>query len=229
MSRANYSQIMKDGIWHQNTGLVVLLGLCPLLAVSNTFINALGLGLATMMTLMITNLTVSLTRPVLRDEIRIPAYVLIIASTVTVVEILMKAWTFDLYRTLGIFIPLIVTNCAIIGRAEAFAARNRPLPALADGFAVGLGFCIALLLLGGVREILGHGTLFRDAHMLLGPWGENLQITLIPGYDKFLLAILPPGAFIALGCLVAARNWLDARKTEPVTISVPGQTEGVSP
>jgi len=213
MSKANYGEILKDGIWHQNTGLVVLLGLCPLLAVSNTFINALGLGLATLMTLMITNLTVSLTRPLLQAEIRIPAYVLIIASTVTVVELVMKAWAFDLYRTLGIFIPLIVTNCAIIGRAEAFAARNRPLPALADGFAVGLGFCIALLLLGGVREVLGHGTLLRDAHMLLGPWGENLQITLIPGYDKFLLAILPPGAFIALGCLVAARNWLDARRS----------------
>lgn len=228
MAKANYRQIMKDGIWHQNTGLVVLLGLCPLLAVSNTFINALGLGLATMMTLMITNLTVSLTRPVLRAEIRIPAYVLIIASTVTVVELLMKAWTFDLYRTLGIFIPLIVTNCAIIGRAEAFAARNRPLPALADGFAVGLGFCIALLLLGGVREIVGHGTLFRDAHMLLGPWGNNLQITLIPGYDKFLLAILPPGAFIALGCLVAARNWLDTRRLEPRTATVSNQAESAS-
>ena len=215
MSKTNYRAILKDGIWHQNTGLVVLLGLCPLLAVSNTVINALGLGLATMMTLMITNLTVSLTRPILQAEIRIPAYVLIIASTVTVVELLMKAWTFDLYRTLGIFIPLIVTNCAIIGRAEAFAARNRPLPALADGFAVGLGFCIALLLLGAVREVLGHGTLLRDAHMLLGPWGENLQITLIPAYDKFLLAILPPGAFIALGCLVAARNWYDARRPQP--------------
>lgn len=223
MSKANYREILSNGIWHQNTGLVVLLGLCPLLAVSNTFINALGLGLATMMTLMITNLTVSLTRPVLRAEIRIPAYVLIIASTVTVVELLMKAWTFDLYRTLGIFIPLIVTNCAIIGRAEAFAARNRPLPALVDGFAVGLGFCIALLLLGGVREVLGHGTLLRDAHMLLGPWGENLQITLIPGYDKFLLAILPPGAFIALGCMVAARNWIDARRPEPLPVAEPAE------
>lgn len=214
MSSASYREILRDGIWENNTGLVVLLGLCPLLAVSNTVINALGLGLATMMTLMITNLVVSLTRPLLRPEVRIPAYVLIIASTVTVVELVMKAYTFDLYRTLGIFIPLIVTNCAIIGRAEAFAARNRPLPALADGFAVGLGFCITLLLLGAVREVLGHGTLLRDAHMLLGPGGENLQITLLPGYDKFLLAILPPGAFIALGCLVAARNWYGARSVD---------------
>lgn len=214
MSKVNYREILKNGIWTQNTGLVVLLGLCPLLAVSNTMINALGLGLATMMTLMITNLTVSVTRPLLRPEVRIPAYVLIIASTVTVVELLMKAWAFDLYSTLGIFIPLIVTNCAIIGRAEAFASRNRPLPALADGFAVGLGFCIALLLLGGGREILGHGTLLRDAPMLFGAWGNNLRITLIPGYETFLLAILPPGAFIALGCLVAARNWIDARRSQ---------------
>ena len=137
---------------------------------------------------------------------------LIIASAVTVVELLMKAWTFDLYRTLGIFIPLIVTNCAIIGRAEAFASRNRPLPALADGFAVGLGFCIALLLLGAVRELVGHGTLLRDARLLFGPAGDSLQLTVVPGHGKFLLAMLPAGAFIALGCLVAGRNWLESRR-----------------
>lgn len=214
MNNANYREILVNGVWLQNTGLVVLLGLCPLLAVSNTVINALGLGLATMMTLMITNLTVSLTRPLLRPEVRIPAYVLIIAATVTVIELVMKAWTYDLYRTLGIFIPLIVTNCAIIGRAEAFASRNRPLPALTDGFAVGLGFAIVLVLLGAVRELIGHGTLLRQAELLLGPWGENLQITLVPGYGKFLLAMLPPGAFIALGCLVATRSWLDSRRGE---------------
>jgi len=214
MSKTNYREILAEGVWRQNTGLVVLLGLCPLLAVSNTVINALGLGLATMMTLMITNLTVSLTRPLLRPEVRIPAYVLIIAATVTVIELILKAWTHDLYRTLGIFIPLIVTNCAIIGRAEAFASRNRPLAALADGFAVGLGFGLALVVLGAVREVIGHGTLFRQAELLLGPWGENMQVTLLPGYDSFLLAMLPPGAFIALGCLVAGRNWLNARNIE---------------
>ncbi len=212
MDSSDYRQILFDGVWRQNTGLVVLLGLCPLLAVSNTLINALGLGLATLMTLMITNLTVSLTRPLLRPEVRIPAYVLIIAATVTVVELIMKAWTHDLYRTLGIFIPLIVTNCAIIGRAEAFASRNRPLAALTDGFAVGTGFALTLVLLGAVREVIGHGTLFRQAELLLGPMGANLQITLVPGYDSFLLAMLPPGAFILLGCLVAGRNWLNAKK-----------------
>lgn len=212
MSDTSYGTIFANGAWRQNTGLVVLLGLCPLLAVSNTVVNALGLGLATMLVLVVTNLTVSLTRPLLRPEIRIPAYVLIIASAVTVVELLMQAWTYDLYRTLGIFIPLIVTNCAIIGRAEAFASRNRPLPALVDGFAVGLGFCIALLLLGAVREVVGYGTLMRQAGMLFGDIGDRLQLTLIPGDHEFLLAMLPPGAFIALGCLVAARNWFDARR-----------------
>lgn len=209
---ANYRDIMADGIWRQNTGLVVLLGLCPLLAVSNTVINALGLGLATLLVLVVTNTAVSLSRPMLRPEVRIPAYVLIIASAVTVVELLMRAWTHDLYQTLGIFIPLIVTNCAIIGRAEAFAARNRPLPALADGFAVGLGFTFALLALGAVRELVGYGTLLRDADLLFGPVAANWQVNVTPVDWEFLLAILPPGAFIALGCLVAARNWFDARR-----------------
>lgn len=212
MSNSDYRAILYDGAWRRNTGLVVLLGLCPLLAVSNTVINGLGLGLATMMVLMVTNLTVSLTRPLLRPDVRIPAYVLIIASAVTVVELLMKAYTHELYRTLGIFIPLIVTNCAIIGRAEAFASRNRPMPALADGFAVGLGFCIALVLLGATRELVGHGTLLRQAELLFGDAAKGLQLTLIPGHGEFLLAMLPPGAFIALGCLVAGRNWLDARR-----------------
>lgn len=217
--RTMYGEILANGIWRQNTGLVVLLGLCPLLAVSNTVVNGLGLGLATMMTLMVTNFTVSITRPLLRPEVRIPAYVLIIASAVTVVELLMKAWTHELYRALGIFIPLIVTNCAIIGRAEAFASRNRPLPALADGFAVGLGFCITLLLLGATRELAGHGTLLREAGLLFAGAGDRLELRVVPGHGKFLLAMLPPGAFIALGCLVAARNWLDARRERTPTQS----------
>ena len=214
MTRGEYHRILVDGIWRQNTGLVVLLGLCPLLAVSNTVVNAIGLGLATLMVLVVTNLTVSLTRPLLRQEVRIPAYVLIIASAVTAVELLMQAWTHDLYLTLGIFIPLIVTNCAIIGRAEAFASRNRALPALVDGFSVGLGFCLALVLLGAVRELVGHGTLLRDAGLLFGPAGAALELEIVPGYGKFLLALLPPGAFIALGCLVAGRNWLEARRQQ---------------
>jgi len=203
-------QIFLEGIWLRNTGLVVLLGLCPLLAVTGTLINGLGLGLATTLTLMCTNLTVSLARGILRPEIRIPAYVLIIASVVTVIQLVMQAWLHDLYLVLGIFIPLIVTNCAIIGRAEAFASRQPPLAALLDGLATGLGFCLTLILLGAVREIVGHGTLFRDAGLMFGRWGERLQLNILPGENGFLLAILPPGAFIGLGLLIAGRNWLNA-------------------
>ena len=207
----SYRKIFNDGLWQQNTGLVVLLGLCPLLAVTGTVVNAIGLGLATTITLVLSNLSVSLLRGVLRPEIRIPAYVLIIASVVTVVELLMQAWFHDLYRVLGIFIPLIVTNCAIIGRAEAFASRQRPLAAVIDGLGTGLGFCLALVLLGALREVIGRGTLFSQARLMIGEIGASLEITLVPDHPGFLLAMLPPGAFIGLGLLVAGRSWLDGR------------------
>lgn len=209
----SYRQIFTDGIWQQNTGLVVLLGLCPLLAVSATVINAIGLGLATTLTLVCSNLAVSLSRRILRPEIRIPAFVLIIASVVTVIQLLMQAWFHDLYRVLGIFIPLIVTNCAIIGRAEAFASRKAPIPSAIDGLATGLGFLLALVALGAFREIAGYGTLLRQAGLMFGEWGDSMQLTLIPNHPGFLLALLPPGAFIALGLLIAGRNWLDSRLT----------------
>ena len=189
-----YKRIFLDGLWQQNTGLVVLLGLCPLLAVSGTVVNAIGLGLATTLTLVFSNLAVSLARGVLRPEIRIPAYVLIIASVVTVIQLLMQAWFHDLYRVLGIFIPLIVTNCAIIGRAEAFASRNAPLPSVVDGLATGLGFSLALVALGVFREIVGRGTLMSQAQLMFGELGESFQITLFPNHPGFLLAMLPPGA-----------------------------------
>ena len=204
-------QILVDGAWRQNTGLVVLLGLCPLLAVTSTLVNGLALGLATTLTLMISNLSVSLLRGLLRPEIRIPAFVLIIASVVTVIELLMHAYFYDLFRVLGIFIPLIVTNCAIIGRAEAFASRSGPLPSLTDGFATGLGFCLALVLLGALRELTGRGTLFAGADMLLGEYGRGLTLTIIPSHPGFLLAMLPPGAFFGLALLIAARNAWQAR------------------
>jgi len=212
MSDQGLKQILLDGSWRQNTGLVVLLGLCPLLAVSNTVINGLALGLATMLTLMVSNLSVSVMRGLLRPEIRIPAFVLIIASVVTVIELLMHAFFYDLYRILGIFIPLIVTNCAIIGRAEAFASRHRPLPSLLDGFATGLGFCITLVLLGALRELAGRGTLLDGAEMLVGDWGQNLALTIIPEHPGFLLAMLPPGAFFGLALLIAARNAWESSK-----------------
>jgi len=209
----NPKQIFVDGLWRQNTGMVVLLGLCPLLAVSGTAVNGIGLGLATTLTLVCSNFAVSLSRRLLRPEIRIPAYVLIIASVVTTIQLLMQAWFHDLYRVLGIFIPLIVTNCAIIGRAEAFASRNPPLPAALDGLATGLGFCLTLVVLGAFRELVGHGTLFRQAQLLFGDVGEALQLTVIPNHPGFLLALLPPGAFIALGLLIAGRNWLSNRSS----------------
>jgi len=212
-------QILADGAWRQNTGLVVLLGLCPLLAVTGSVVNGLALGLATMLTLMVSNLSVSLLRGLLKPEIRIPAFVLIIASAVTVIELLMHAFFHDLYTVLGIFIPLIVTNCAIIGRAEAFASRNAALPSLVDGFATGLGFTLTLVLLGALRELTGHGTLLAGADMLFGESGRGLMVTVIPGHPGFLLAILPPGAFFGLALLIAARNAWQARK--PVQTPAP--------
>jgi electron transport complex protein RnfE len=208
----SYRKIFAEGLWQQNTGLVVLLGLCPLLAVSGTVVNAIGLGLATTLTLVCSNLVVSLARRTLRPEIRIPAYVIIIASVVTVIQLLMQAWFYDLYRVLGIFIPLIVTNCAIIGRAEAFASRNAPLPSAIDGLATGLGFLLALVALGALRELIGRGTLMSQASLMFGELGESLQVTLIPDHPGFLLAILPPGAFIGLGILIAGRNWLESKR-----------------
>jgi electron transport complex protein RnfE len=226
MSNSNLRQILADGAWRQNTGLVVLLGLCPLLAVTNTLINGLSLGLATMLTLMLSNLAVSAMRGLLQPEIRIPAFVLIIASVVTVIELLMHAFLYDLFRVLGIFIPLIVTNCAIIGRAEAFASRNKPLPSLVDGFATGLGFCITLVLLGALRELTGHGTLLAGAEMLFGEWGQHLTLTIIPDHPGFLLAILPPGAFLGLALLIAARNAWQARETITPAQAVAPQVTG---
>ena len=226
MSNNNLKQLLADGAWRQNTGLVVLLGLCPLLAVTNTLINGLALGLATMLTLMLSNLSVSVMRGLLKPEIRIPAFVLIIASVVTVIELLMNAYFYDMFRILGIFIPLIVTNCAIIGRAEAFASRNRPLPSLVDGFATGLGFCITLVLLGALRELTGRGTLFSGAEMLLGDWGRHLSLTIIPEHPRFLLAMLPPGAFLGLALLIAARNAWEARKPEAQNLPVSKLVQG---
>ena len=211
MTDNHLRQILADGAWRQNTGLVVLLGLCPLLAVTNTLINGLALGLATMLTLMVSNLSVSAMRGLLRPEIRIPAFVLIIASVVTIIELSMKAMFFDLYLVLGIFIPLIVTNCAIIGRAEGFASRNPLGPAALDGLMMGLGFLSVLVVLGGLREIIGFGTLFAHAELMFGDAAKTLVFEINPDYPGFLLAVLPPGAFFGLALLIAAKNWFDLR------------------
>lgn len=215
MNPTPHSQIVVDGLWNNNAGLVQLLGLCPLLAVSGTVINALGLGLATTLVLVASNTTVSLTRGLLRPEIRIPAFVLVIASVVTAVELVMNAYFHDLYLVLGIFIPLIVTNCTIIGRAEAFASKNDVGRAALDGLAMGAGFAAVLVALGAMREILGQGTLFADMHLLLGAVAQDWEITLIPDYPGFLVAVLPPGAFLGLGLLVALYNHIENRRAEP--------------
>lgn len=211
MNNPDYRKILKDGVWTQNTGLVALLGLCPLLATSNSVVNGAGLGVATLLVLLISNVAISLIRNLVRPEVRIPVFVLVIACIVTAVELAMHAFLPGLYTVLGIFIPLIVTNCCVIGRAEAFAFKNAVLPAAVDGIATGLGFLLALVLLGGLREALGQGTLFSQADLLFGEWGKNLTVHLVDDYRGFLLAILPPGAFIGLGCLIALKNVLDAR------------------
>ncbi len=209
---SNYRELMQQGLWRNNPGLVQLLGLCPLLATSSSLTNALGLGLATMLVLASTNLMISLVRNQVPAEIRIPVFVMIIAAVVTAIEQLMHAYTFALYQSLGIFIPLIVTNCIVIGRAEAFASKNPPLVAMFDGLMMGTGFCLVLVALGAVREILGQGTLFAGAETLLGSWASVLKINVYQADSHFLLAILPPGAFLVLGLLIAGKNALDLRK-----------------
>lgn len=208
---SEYKTLSHQGLWKNNAALVQLLGLCPLLAVTGTLINGLGLGLATTLVLVGSNTTVSLVRNWVPNEIRIPIFVMIIAAFVTIVQLLMNAFTFNLYLALGIFIPLIVTNCAIIGRAEAYASKNPVKFAAFDGLMMGLGFSIVLVLLGAMRELLGYGTLFAGAEFLLGEWAKSLLITFFHSDHNFLLAILPPGAFIGMGLLIALKNLLDKR------------------
>ena len=211
MADPSYGQITRDGFWRNNVAFVQLLGLCPLLAVTGNAINGLGLGIATTLVLIASNVTVSAIRNIVRPEIRIPVFVLVIASFVTAVDLAMSAFFHDLHKILGIFIPLIVTNCAIIGRAESFASKQNISHALADGLSMGAGFGAVLVVLGAMREVLGQGTLFAQAHLMFGEFGETLTLTLFTDYRGFLLAVLPPGAFIGLGLLIAAKNLVDAR------------------
>lgn len=196
------ARIVEAGLWSANAGLVQLLGLCPLLAVSTNAVNALGLGLATVLALTATNTAISALRGLTQREVRIPAFVMIIAAIVTAIELAMHAWLPALHAVLGLFLPLIVTNCAIMARAEAFASRNAPARAALDGFAVGLGFLGALFALGALREGIGQGTLFAGAGTLLGL--PALELRLADG--GFLLAVLPPGAFVLLALLIALKN-----------------------
>jgi electron transport complex protein RnfE len=211
MAAPGYGSIIGDGLWSNNQALVAMLGLCPLLATTTTATNGLGMGLATTTVLVLSNATISLIRKLVRPEVRLPVFVLVIASFVTAVELSMQAFLFELYLVLGLFIPLIVTNCAIIGRAEAFASKTTLDRAIVDGLAMGVGFTLVLTVLGGIREFIGQGTLFYQAELLLGEGARGFGLELGDGFQGALLAILPPGAFIGLGMLVALKNIVDKR------------------
>ena len=210
----DYRRIAKDGIWDNNIVFAQALGLCPLLAVTGTASNGLGMGLASTAVMVASGMLISLFRGLITPQVRIPVFVLIIAVLVTLVDMSMNAWVYDLHKVLGLFIPLIVTNCAILGRAESFASRNKVLPSVFDGLMMGLGFTLALVLLGAAREMLGSGTLFANAALLLGDWAAFLELELIPDYKGFLLIILPPGGFLVLGFLLAGKRLLDQALTE---------------
>ncbi|MEW8522718.1 MAG: electron transport complex subunit E [Candidatus Thiodiazotropha endolucinida] len=206
---SDYGRIAKDGIWNNNIVFAQALGLCPLLAVTGTASNGLGMGLASTVVMIASGLLISLFRGVITPQVRIPVFVLIIAVLVTLVDMFMNAWMHDLHKVLGLFIPLIVTNCAILGRAESFASRNNILPSLFDGLMMGAGFTLVLVMLGAAREVLGSGTLFANAALLLGHWASFMELTLIPDYKGFLLIILPPGGFVVLGFLLAGKRLVD--------------------
>ena len=209
---AEYKLIAENGLWNNNQALVALLGLCPLLAVSNNTINGLGLGIATLFVLLASNVLVSLIRNHVSDEIRIPVFIAIIATAVTIIDLLMNAYFHTLHGILGIFIPLIVTNCAILGRAEAYASKNPIDKTLVDGFFMGMGFLFILVLLGALREMIGNGTLFDQAYLMFGESARSWTLHFGDNYQGVLLAILPPGAFMGLGLLIAFKNYYDSKK-----------------
>lgn len=211
MSDVSYREIVRNGLWEQNTGIVQLLGLCPLLAISTTLVNAVGLGLATALVMALSNGAVSAVRNAVPHEIRIPVFILIIAVLVTVVQLLMNAFVHPLYLVLGIFVPLIVTNCVVLARTETFASKNRILPSMVDGFMMGAGLTLVLAVLGSLREIFGKGTLLSGIDLAFGEAAKPLVLHVLPDYHGFLLAVLPPGAFIGLGLLIAAKNYFDQR------------------
>jgi len=208
---SQYAEISKNGLWNNNPALVQLLGLCPLLAVTGSFVNALGLGLATTMVLVGSNIAVSTIRNAVSDAVKLPVFVMIIAAFTTCTELLMQAFTYELYQILGIFIPLIVTNCTILGRADAFASKNKILPSAVDGLMMSMGFMLVLLAIGSIREIIGNGTLFADMHLIFGESARTWKLNIFgSNYKSFLVAVLPPGAFLVAGFLIALKNIIDA-------------------
>ena len=207
-----YGEIVENGLWKQNPGLVQLLGLCPTLAMTVSLVNGFSLGLMTAVVMAASNASVAPIRQWVPTEIRIPVFILIIAALVTIIDLSMHAYLQSLHAVLGIFIPLIVTNCIVLARVEAFAAKNPVVPSALDGFMMGFGLALVLATLGGLREIIGKGTLFSGIDLVFGPSAKSMILTVIPDYHGFLLAILPPGAFIGLASLIATRNWMAQRK-----------------
>jgi len=207
----NYRQIISEGFWGNNVVLAQNIALCPLLAVTSTATNGLGMGIATTAVLIASNALISLIRSFIPNEVRIPAFIVVIATTVTLVDMSMNAYLHELYKVLGLFIPLIVVNCAVLARAESFASKNSVLPSMVDGLFMGIGFTVALVALGGMREIIGSGTLFSGASLLLGQNFSFLEMTIIPHYKGVLLMILPPGGFVAMGFLIVGKRLLDNR------------------
>ncbi|ROR15325.1 electron transport complex subunit E [Erwinia sp. JUb26] len=221
--------LLIGGLWKNNSALVQLLGLCPLLAVTSTATNALGLGLATTLVLTLTNSGISMSRRWVPSEIRIPIYVMIIAAVVSCVQMLINAYAYGLYQSLGIFIPLIVTNCIVVGRAEAVASKSSiPLSAL-DGAAIGLGATSVMVVLGSIREIIGNGTIFNGADQLLGPWAKVMRVEVIHFDSPMLLAMLPPGAFIGLGMLLAAKYLIDNKMKQRAALKAEKEAQTVLP
>ena len=208
-----YKEITVNGLWKQNPGVVQLLGLCPTLAVTTSAVNGLSLGIATALVMAAANGSVSPVRRFVPNEIRVPVFILVIAALVTVIDLSINAFAHPLHKVLGIFIPLIVVKCIVLARVESFAAKNTPVPSILDGFMMGLGLALVLGLLGAMRELVGKGTLFSGLDLVFGPAAKQFVLTVIPDYHGFLLAILPPGAFLGLGTLIAVRNWIEIRKT----------------
>jgi electron transport complex protein RnfE len=210
----SYKEITINALWKQNPGVVQLLGLCPTLAVTTTAVNGLSLGFATALVMAASNGAVSPVRKLVPSEIRVPVFILVIAALVSIIDLSINAFAQPLHKVLGIFIPLIVVNCIVLARVESFAAKNTFVPSVLDGFMMGMGGAMVLGLLGGIREIVGKGTLFSGLDLVFGPGAKQFVLTVVPDYHGFLLAVLPPGAFLGLGTLVALRNWAEIRKSE---------------
>lgn len=211
MATKAFQEVTLNGLWKNNVALVQLLGLCPLLAMTGSVVNSIGMGVATIFVMVTSSLAVSLIRNVVSDAVRLPTFVMIIASAVTGIQLLMQAYTFELYQVLGVFLPLITTNCAILGRADAFACKNPPLIAAWDGFIMGFGFALVMFLLGFLRELFGTGHVFANMHLLFGDMARGWEVNLFPNYPQFLYVVLPPGAFVFTGFMIAVKNMIDGQ------------------